>query len=301
MPTLHPPPHRAILLTLAAILCFSLMDASVKAAAPTTGAVTALWARYAGQMLIVVILVAPRLGTVVRTAYPKLQIARSILLMMATFFFFQALSRIELAEATAVMATNPILITLGGALFLREALGPRRIAAVIIAMIGALIVIRPGSELFQPAALLPLIAATCFAGYTLITRRVGPSEDVWTSLFYTGLIGAVILTAVMPFFLPPLDARSVGLLALIAAFGTAGQLMLVRALSMAEAGLLAPFNYAGLIFAMVIGFALFAEVPDSATGLGALVIAAAGIYVWHRETRVPRSDNKRSHASKPNS
>lgn len=285
MPTPHPPPRRAILLTLAAILCFSLMDASVKAAAPTTGAVTALWARYAGQMLIVVILVAPRLASVMRTAYPKLQISRSILLMLATFFFFQALNRIELAQATAVMATNPILITLGGAVFLREALGPRRIAAVVIAMIGALIVIRPGSDLFQPAALFPLIAATCFAGYTLITRRVGPSEDVWTSLFYTGLVGAVILSAIVPFAMPPLDARSIGLLALIAAFGTAGQLMLVRALSTAEAGLLAPFNYAGLIYAMIIGFVLFAEVPDRSTVLGALVIAGAGIYVWHRETR----------------
>ncbi|WP_299693003.1 DMT family transporter [uncultured Tateyamaria sp.] len=285
MPATPSLPRTAILLTLAAILCFSLMDATVKAAAPTTGPVTALWARYAGQMLIVVILVAPRLKSVVRTAYPKLQIARSVLLMLATFFFFQALSRIELAEATAVMATNPILITLGGALFLREALGPRRIAAVVIALIGALIVIRPGSELFQPAALLPLVAATCFAGYTLITRRVGPSEDVWTSLFYTGLVGAVILSTFMPFVMPALTARDITLLALIAVFGTAGQLMLVRALSMAEAGLLAPFNYAGLIYAIVIGLVLFAEVPDAPTVLGALVIAGAGIYVWHRETR----------------
>ena len=278
-------PRSAILLTLAAILCFTLMDASVKAAASTTGALTAVWARYTGQMLIVVILVAPRIATVVRTAYPGLQIARSILLMLATFFFFQALSRIGLAEATAVSAINPILITLGGAVFLREALGPRRIVAVVVALIGAVIIIRPGTDVFQPAALLPLCAATCFAGFTLITRKVGPQEDVWTSLFYTGVVGAVVLSAFVPFVLPPLDARSVGLLALVALFGTVGQLMLIRALSMAEAGLLAPFNYAGLVYAMVLGFALFAEVPDAATLFGALVIAGAGIYVWHRETR----------------
>lgn len=285
MPSPHTSLRKAILLTLAAILCFSLMDAAAKAATPTTGALTALWARYAGLMLIVVVLVAPRLKSVVRTAYPRLQVARSILLILANFFLFEALSRIGLAEATAVAATNPILITLGGALFLREALGPRRIAAVIVAMIGALIVIRPGSEVFQPAALLPLAAATCFAGFTLITRKVGPQEDVWTSLFYTGFVGAVILSAIVPFVMPALTATSIGLLALIAVFGAAGQLMLVRALSMAEAGLLAPFNYAGLIYAMILGLVLFAEVPDAATLLGALVIAGAGIYVWHRETR----------------
>ncbi|MEL6889580.1 MAG: DMT family transporter, partial [Pseudomonadota bacterium] len=152
-------------------------------------------------------------------------------------------------------------------------------------LIGALIIIRPGTDVFQPAALLPLCAATCFAGFTLITRKVGPQEDVWTSLFYTGVVGAVVLSAFVPFVLPPLDARSVGLLALVALLGTVGQLMLIRALSMAEAGLLAPFNYAGLVYAMALGFVLFAEVPDAATLFGALVIAGAGIYVWHRETR----------------
>jgi len=273
------------LLTLAAIFCFGLMDVSVKAVSPMTGTIPALWARYAGQMLIVVILVAPRLRQVARSQYPKLQITRSILLMLATLFFFLALGRIGLAEATAVMAMNPLLITLGGALFLGEALGPRRIFAILVALVGALIVIRPGSEVFQPASLLPLIAAFCFASYTLITRRLGPTEDVWTSLFYTGLVGSVILTCIVPFHMPPLSGSSVVLLIIIGAVGTVGQLMLIRALSIAEAGLLAPFNYTGLVFAVLWGLVLFGEVPDAMTLLGALVIAGAGIYVWHRETR----------------
>jgi drug/metabolite transporter (DMT)-like permease len=280
-----PPPTRALLLTLAAIFCFGLMDVSVKAVSPMTGTIPALWARYAGQMLIVVILVAPRLRQVARSQYPKLQITRSILLMLATLFFFLALGRIGLAEATAVMAMNPLLITLGGALFLGEALGPRRIFAILVALVGALIVIRPGSEVFQPASLLPLIAAFCFASYTLMTRRLGPTEDVWTSLFYTGLVGSVILTCIVPFHIPPLSGSSVVLLIIIGAVGTVGQLMLIRALSIAEAGLLAPFNYTGLVFAVLWGLVLFAEVPDAMTLLGALVIAGAGIYVWHRETR----------------
>ncbi|WP_299657223.1 DMT family transporter [uncultured Tateyamaria sp.] len=278
-------PSRAILLAVAAIFCFGLMDVTVKAVSPITGTLPALWARYAGQMLIVLVLVAPRLKSVAHSKYPKLQIARSILLMLATFFFFQALGRIGLAEATAVMSLNPVLITLGGALFLGEALGPRRIGAILVALCGAMIVIQPGTDVFQPAALLPLIAAFCFASYTLITRRVGPDEDVWTSLFYTGLVGSVILSGVVPFYMPPLSVQAIGLLALIGLFGTIGQLMLIRALSQAEAGLLAPFNYTGLIFAVLWGLVLFDERPDAATLIGALVIAGAGIYVWHRETR----------------
>ncbi len=281
-----PPPKRAILLAVAAIFCFGIMDVAVKAVSPMTGTLPALWARYAGQMFIVLVLVAPRLRQVAHSAYPKLQITRSLLLMMATFFFFLALGQIGLAEATAVMAMNPLLITLGAALFLGEALGPRRIGAIAVALVGALIVIRPGTDVFQPAGLLPLVAAFCFASYTLITRRLGPDEEVWTSLFYTGLVGAVILTLILPFHIPTFSLTSIALLCLIGAVGTAGQLMLIRALSMAEAGLLAPFNYTGLIFAVIWGLVLFGEVPDAFTMLGALVIAGAGIYVWHRETRV---------------
>lgn len=278
-------PTRAILLTIGAIICFGLMDVCVKAISPMTGTLPALWARYAGQMVIVLVLVGPRLRSVVRTRYFGLQIARSVMLISATFFFFLALGRIGLAEATAVMSMNPLIITLGAALFLGEALGPRRIGAIVVALIGALIVIRPGADVFQVAALLPLIGAFCFAAHTLITRGLGPDEDVWTSLFYTGLVGSAILTAIVPFYFSPLNWQAVGLMILIGSFGTAGQLMLIRALTLAEAGLLAPFIYTGLVFAVIWGMVFFGEVPDAMTLLGALVIASAGIYVWHRETR----------------
>lgn len=280
---------RAITLAVIAIFCFTCMDVFVKAVSPITGVMPALWARYTVQMLLVVIVVAPRLRSVARSHYPKLQITRSILLMMATFFYFLALGRIGLAEAAAVMSLNPMLITMGGAIFLGEALGQRRVAAIVVALLGALIVIRPGTDVFSPVALLPLCSAICFASYTLITRRIGPDEDVWTSLFYTGLVGSLILSLIVPFYWQPLSLKAVGLMGLIGLFGTIGQLLLIRALSMAEAGLLAPFNYSGLVFSIGFGLILFAEVPDVWTFLGALVIAGAGLYVWHRETRIARA------------
>ncbi len=169
---------RAILMMIGAVLCFTLMDASVKALAPKIGVIPALWARYAGQMLIVFLLILPRLKTVARTEFPGLQLARSILLMCATGFFFWGISLIRLSDAAALMAVNPVLITLGAALFLGEKLGFRRLAGIFTALLGAAIVIRPGSDIFAPAALLPLTAAVSYSCYALLTRRVGHREDV---------------------------------------------------------------------------------------------------------------------------
>lgn len=275
---------RAILFMIAAIFCFTIMDAQVKALAPKVGVPSALWVRYAGQMLLVTLLVAPRLRRVAKAKYLKLQVLRSVLLLGATAFFFTGLSLIPLTDATALMSLNPVLITLGAALFLGESLGPRRIGGILVALIGAMIIIRPGGAVFTPAALLPLIAAGCYSGYALLTRKVGPDEDVWTSLFYTGLVGTLLMSALAPFFWQTPSSDALILMGGIAVAGTLGQLFLIRAFSLGEAAMLAPYSYVGLVFAAIWGLSFFAEVPDRWTITGALVIAAAGLYVWHRET-----------------
>ncbi len=277
--------NRAILFMILAIFLFSLMDASVKALAPRVGVMPALWARYAGQMLLVLILVAPRLRSVTRTRYPVTQFLRSVLLMCATGFFFTGISLIPLSEAAALMSVNPVLITLGAALFLGETLGPRRILGIAVALAGALIIIRPGSDVFSLYALLPLGAAVCYSGYALLTRRIGPGEDVWTSLFYTGLVGTILLSLIVPsqWHVAP-DAISIALICGIAGFGTLGQLCLIHAFSAGEAAMLAPYSYIGLVFSALWGALMFAEMPDIWAICGALVIVGAGLYVWHRET-----------------
>lgn len=270
---------------IAAIFCFSIMDATVKVLAPNVGVLPALWARYAGQMLLVFVLVLPRLRTVVRTKYPKLQFFRSLLLMSATACFFTGLSLIPLSDAAALMSTNPMLITLGAALFLGETLGVRRIAGIVAAMIGALIIIRPGSDVFSAAALFPLGAAVCYSAYALLTRRVGADEDVWTSLFYTGFVGTVLLSILVPFQWQTPSATDVGLMVIVTLAGTTGQLALIQAFTKGEAAMLAPYSYTGLAFAAFWGVIFFSEIPDFWTVVGSLVIAAAGLYVWHRETQ----------------
>lgn len=282
--THSPDNRRAILWMILAILCFTLMDSGVKALAPRVGVMQTLWARYTGQMILVLILVAPRLRSVARTSYPKLQLWRSILLMATTGFFFLGLSMVPITEATALMAVNPVLITLGAALFLGERLGPRRLVGIGVALLGALIIIRPGIGVFSFAALAPLAAAFCYSAYSLVTRKVGPNEDVWTSLFYTGLVGTAVLSCLVPMFWNTPDLVSLLLMAEIAVVGTAGQLFLIRAFSEGEAAMIAPYGYVGLIFATIWGALFFAEWPDVWTVCGALVIAGSGIYVWHRES-----------------
>lgn len=278
------PNSRAIALMISAIVMFSLMDATAKALTPRIGVIPALWVRYAGQMLVVLVLVARRFPQVLHTRYPILQMARSVLLMIATWCFFIGISNIGLSAATAIMNINPVLITLGAALFLNEKLGPRRIGGIAVALIGALIVIRPGGAVFSHYAIYPLVAAVSITAYNLATRFFGKDEDVWTSMLYTSLFGTLVLSAlVVPNWQTP-DLTAVGLMVLLVVFGTASQLLLIRALGEGEASMLAPFAYVGLLLATIWGLVFFAEVPDLWTIIGALVIAGAGIYVWHRET-----------------
>lgn len=278
------PNARAIALMIAAILMFTLMDAAAKGLTPRIGIIPALWVRYAGQMLVVLVLVANRMPQVLHTKYPFIQLARSVFLMGATWCFFIGISNIGLSAATAIMNVNPVLITLGAAVFLKEKLGPRRIAGIAVALVGALIIIRPGGTLFSGYAIFPLLAALCYTGYNLATRFVGKDEDVWTSMLYTAVFGTLVLSAlVVPHWQTP-DLTAIGLMVLLVFFGTASQLLLIRALSVGESSMLAPFSYIGLLFATGWGFVFFSEVPDIWTVVGAFVIAAAGTYVWHRET-----------------
>lgn len=269
------------------MLFFSVMDVFAKELGQRVGVPTTLWARYAGQTLVVLLLVLPRMPAVLRTRYPGLQILRSVSLFAATFCFFTGLSKIGLAENTAIMDLNPVLITLGGALFLGEGIGLRRALGIAAALTGALIVIRPGTDVFSPAAIFPLGAAVCFSTYTLITRFVGRDEDAWTSLLYTAAFGAVVMTALLPFFgQMPQDWVSFALIGGIGLIAAVGQLMLIRALQITEAGIIAPFTYCGLLFAVLWGALIFDEFPDAATILGATIIVVSGLYVWYRETWV---------------
>ena len=269
---------------LGAVFLFTVMDAIAKQLTKEVGLIQTIWVRYTGQALLVFLIVLPRLREVAKSQYPKLQLLRSVVLMAATCLFFLSISKIGLAEATAIMDINPVLITLGAFLFLGEKIGPRRILGIIASMIGALIIIRPGTDVFTVYAVLPLVAAVCYTTYNLTTRFVGNRESPWTSLLYSALFGAVVFSCMVPFFWQPVSLFAAGLMVLLSLCGTFSQLFLIRALAIGEASLLAPFAYVGLIYATIWGLVFFGEFPDEWSIIGAIIIAISGFYVWYRDT-----------------
>lgn len=278
---------RGIVMILAAVATFTSMDALAKHLIQSGyPALQVIWARYLGQSVLVALVFLPRLLQVLKTRRPRLQMLRSLFQFGATAFFFLSLGHIGLAEATAITDVNPVLITLGAAVFLGERFGPRRLAGVLAALVGALIIIRPGAGVFQPAALLPLACAICYAGFALATRKAGATESPATSLIYSALFGTVVSTMAMPMVYQPIAGGDLWGFLLIGAIGSLAQFFLIRAFTLAEASVIAPFGYVGILFATFWGVLIFDEWPDGWTALGALVIAGAGLYVWHRETRI---------------
>lgn len=275
---------RGIALMIAGALMFTLMDVCAKALATRVDTVQTLWARYTVQMVAVTLIVLPRLRSVVRTQRLGLQVFRAFILLVTTGFFFFGFQKMSLIETTALMQISPIFIMVGAAVFLGERFGIRRALAALVALCGAMIVLRPGTDAFTPYALLTLAGVVCYSTYALATRYAGRGEDVRTSLFYTGTVATLALCIAVPFFWQPLEQSDLPFLLGVGLFGTVGQLLLIRALSMAPASILAPFTYVALIFSSIWGVVFFDNWPDGPVYVGALVIVGAGLYVWHRET-----------------
>ena len=281
--------RKGILLMILAVFLFTAMDATAKGLISRYPAQQVIWARFAGQALIVAILLGRRIGPMLRTEHPWLHLVRSAFQFMATAFFFLSLAYIGLPEATALADTSPVLITLGAALFLGEKLGRRRIFGVVAALTGALIIVRPGSSVFTLAALLPLANAVAYAGNALLTRHIGVKEPFWTSLMYGALFGAILGAFALPSVWVTPTLPDLGLFLLVGCLGTAAQVCIIRSFSTTEASVVAPFTYLGIVFSTGWSITFFDTWPDFWTIVGALVIVVAGLYVWHRETLAAKS------------
>jgi drug/metabolite transporter (DMT)-like permease len=278
-----PAETRGALLLIAATFCFSTMDAVGKSLMARHDPFQVVWARYVSQAVLVVLVVAPRLRSVARTRYLGLQLVRSALMFGATLAGFLGFSMMPLAEATAVFEIAPLCITALAALLLGEKVGPRRWTGVAVGFLGAMLIVRPGLAAFQPAALLPMTGAFCFAAYTIATRFLGRDESAWTTFLYSAALGALAASLFVPLVWTTPTAVDAGLMLAMGAIGGAGQLLVILAFTAARASAIAPFSYTGLIWAMAWGMALFNETPDAWTVAGAAAIVGSGLYVWTRE------------------
>ena len=276
---------KGILLTVLAIFCLSTMDATVKSLTDTDPVMQVVWARYAGQTVLAVALIWRHLPRIMRTGHPILHAFRSLFLFGGSFCFVYGYSNIDLASATAILQASPLLLAVGAHFVLKERVGFQRIAGIVIGLAGTLIIIRPGTEVFSYYSLFPLGAAIGYSGYAIATRFLSRDEGIWTSYFYTALLGAVFASFVVPFHWETPDPSDLPWYLVVIVFGAAGQYFLIRSLFLVEATIVAPFTYVSLVFAGIYGAAVFGEYPDIWTWAGAAVIAAAGLFVWYRENR----------------
>ncbi len=270
---------------LLAIFFLSSMDATVKYLSTDYEIMNLVWIRYLGQSIVVFVIIIPHLKSTLATSQLGLQLARSLFLFLGTICFFTGFSSIELGAATAILQINPLFIVIAAYYFLGENLGWKKIFGVCVGLMGALIIIRPGTDVFTPYALFPIGGALGFAGYFIATKYLSKSESIWSSLFYTTVLGAVASTLIVPFYWTTPSIGDLKFIGMISVLGTVGQLLIIYALFKVHASVLSPFTYASIIYSTIFGMLFFDEFPDIWTYVGALVIILAGLYIWWNEIK----------------
>lgn len=265
------------------MLLFVSMDTCAKYLVGQYPTMQVVWGRYLFQVLILLVVLAPKIHILIRTQSLKFQLIRSLFLLGATLCFFTGLNTIQVAEGSAIMFTAPLMVTAAAPFILKEKVGIRRWLSVVVGFIGALIIIRPGNGAITVGSLWALGAAACYACYQLSTRALSGHDSVLTTLFYSALLGALIMSMIVPSHFVMFTPKDLAIEALLGTFGTLGHFCMIKAFTHAEASKVAPYSYTNLIWATLIGFALFGTIPDIWTYVGAGIIIASGFYIIHRE------------------
>jgi drug/metabolite transporter (DMT)-like permease len=291
VPALNPaaanPASQGIACVLAAWLLFACMDAGSKLLAEDYSIVQILWVRFVSLVLIAAWLARRRGGSAaLRTRNFWLQGLRSALLVVEIGLFILTITVLPLANAHAILAVTPLIVTALSVPMLGEHVGLRRWSAIGVAFVGVLIILRPGVGAVHPMALLALLCSVMFALYQILTRIVSRTDPPLTTLFYTALVGVGGLTLIAPFYWTTPDAVGWALFSMVAGLGASGHFLLIKALQLAPASTLQPFSYTILIWATLVGFVVFGNLPDLVTVAGALIITASGIYTFARERRL---------------
>lgn len=279
-----------MLLIVAALLCFTLIDAIIKLLTQRYPVPLLVFARWGVQVVALLLWLVPAMGTrLFRSRELPLQLARGVLLLGASLCFFNALKFLPLAEVTALTYLSPMLVALLSAVFLHERLTALRVAMIAAGLLGMLLIVRPGGEVFHGAALLALAAAGFNAAFQILTRKLA-AEDARVTLVYPAIVGTVLMSFATPWTgieqaIPWVD---VALIVVAGLVGTFGHFLFILAFQRAPASGLTPFTYVQLVWATVVGWAIFGRLPDAFSLAGMLVIAGSGLVVVLHERRRSR-------------
>lgn len=238
-----------------------------------------IWARYTVHFLVILALMARFLPEALHTRNLPLQLFRSMFLILATVSFFVALSEIDLATATALFLLAPLIVTALSGRFLHEHVDRHRWFGVAMGFLGAMIIIQPGGAQWHPAMIWGVLAATMYAFYQMSTRSLSGTDRPVTTVFYTALLGVLIMSCAVFFFWRTPEWKAAGQMAMTGVLSGFAHYAIIRAFQAAPASVITPFGYTSLLWATLFGFVVFSEIPTLGTVLGASIIVASGIYI----------------------
>ena len=280
---------KAITFNLLAWVMLPIMDGFAKYLSSDLPVLQITWARY----FFTVAFTLPIMffffrKNLVWTDKPKLQLIRGLILLTANISFFYSISIISLAKALTLAFIAPLIVTAFSPIFLGEKVGFRRWSAVIIGFIGSMVVIRPGFVEINLASLAALGTGVMYGFYLIITRKLSSSDNPLLTLLLTGVVGAIIISFVMPFVWIKPTLNQWSMMAAIGIFACIGHLFIILSLKYADASKLAPFSYFEIVTNIIIGYYFFSDFPDKWTFLGLFIIILSGIYISRRENIVKR-------------
>ncbi|MEM1065702.1 MAG: DMT family transporter [Pseudomonadota bacterium] len=295
---------------MAAVCCFSVNDVLIKLMSGDYALHQVIFVRSFVGIAFLAAFLLPAAGgfAALKTRRLTLHLARGGCVVFANLCFFMALAALPLAEAVAIFFVSPLLISVFSVIFLGEYVGPRRWAAIAVGLIGVLIVLRPGTEAFQVAALLPLAAAAGYATLHILTRRLGGTDGAVSMAMYiqltflatSGLFGLAFADGAhagsghpsLEFLLRgwvwpgPIDALYMAIVGITSALGG---YMISQAYRLSEAAFVAPFEYIAMPLAVLSGYLVFGELPDWIAIAGILLILGAGLVLIWREAVARRT------------
>ena len=275
---------KAIIFSLLGWMFLPVMDGFAKFLSDDLPILQITWARY----FFTVVFTLPIMmfffkKQLVWSDKPKLQILRGLILLSANICFFYAISIISLAKALTLAFVAPLIVTAFSPIMLGEKVGFRRWTAVVVGFIGSLVVIRPGFVELNFASFAALGTGILYGFYLIITRKLSTSDNPLLTLLMTGMVGAILVSAIIPFYWVKPSLNQWSLMAGIGVFACIGHLFLILSLKYADASKLAPLGYTEIIPNVLIGYYFFSELPDNWTYVGLLIIISSGLYISRRE------------------
>ncbi len=270
-----------------ATLIFATQDGVSRFLAEKYNVITTMIIRFwfLTACIIICFLFSQKARKLIKTEQPFLQLVRSTILILEVFITVYSFTVVGLLTTSAIFSCYPLLVALFSMLILKETLSRNKLIAISIGFCGILIIIQPGSTIFQFSSIIPLIGAILFALYGVLTRKAGLQDSSYTSFMWTGLTGGFLVTFLFPFFWKQIIGLDIVWIAILSLLGILGHFLLIKAFEVAEASSIQPFAFFHFVFASIIGITIFSEQLTYSILLGSIIVVGSGVFYYSRENK----------------